>query len=317
MSAPDPMGQTAPVTGPAAAVTRDGDIAVAIRDVTFAYPGAGRPALTSVSLTVRAAESVVIAGESGSGKSTLARLVVGILRPTGGSVTTWGKDTSARRHGIAAYAGLVFQNPNHQLFASTVRDELALGPRNLGLRASEVADRVAGAAHRLELEPVLDEHPYRVGVAIRKRVALAAVLAMRPRVLVLDEPTTGQGRREVSGIAALLREEARAGTTVIAISHDMRFAAEVADRVVILREGRVLADGPIRSLLADADLVTGAGLEPPQVARLARSLGLARPDGLPLTAEELLRLLGVGRPAGAPGDAPVDAPMDAPMDASP
>jgi energy-coupling factor transporter ATP-binding protein EcfA2 len=287
----------------AASVTGNGDIAVALQDVTFAYPGAGRPALASVSLMVRTAEAVVIAGESGSGKSTLARLVVGVLRPTEGSVMTGGMDTSARRHGIAAYAGLVFQNPNHQLFASTVRDELALGPRNLGLRASEIADRVAEAAHRLELEPFLDEHPYRLGMAVRKRVALAAVLAMRPRVLVLDEPTSGQGRREVSGIAALLRAETGAGTAVIAISHDMRFAAEVANRVVVLREGRVWADGPIRELLGDEALLTAVGLEPPQVARLARRLGLARPDGLPLTADELLQLLRNRRRNGGAGDA--------------
>jgi energy-coupling factor transporter ATP-binding protein EcfA2 len=291
-------------TGRAASVTGDVGVAVALQDVMFAYPRAGRSALSSVSLTVRTAEAVVIAGESGSGKSTLARLVVGVLRATEGSVRIGGMDVAvARRHEITSYAGLVFQNPNHQLFASTVRDELALGPRNLGLRAADVADRVAAAAHRLELEPFLDEHPYRLGVAIRKRVALAAVLAMRPRVLVLDEPTTGQGRREAEGIATLLREEAIAGTTVIAISHDMGFAAEIANRVVVLREGRVWADGQIRELLGDEELMVAGGLEPPQVARLARRLGLARTDGLPLTTDELLQLLGANRPNDATGDA--------------
>jgi energy-coupling factor transporter ATP-binding protein EcfA2 len=296
MSTPGAIGHVVPVTG-------NGDIAVTLRDVTFAYPGGDGPALAAVSFAVRTGEAVVIAGESGSGKSTLGRLVVGVLRPTEGSVVTGGMDTATRRHGIAAYAGLVFQNPNHQLFASTVRDELALGPRNLGLKPGEVADRVAGAAHRLQLEPFLDEHPYRVGVAVRKRIALAAVLAMRPRILVLDEPTTGQGRREASGIAALLREETSAGTAVIAISHDMRFAAEVANRVVVLPEGRVRADGPIRDVLGDDDLMTGVGLEPPQVATVARRLGLARPDGPPLTTDELLQVLGERRPKGLSGDA--------------
>jgi energy-coupling factor transport system ATP-binding protein len=290
--------------GRTASVTGNHDIVVALQDVTFAYPGAGRPALASVSLTVRTAEAVVIAGESGSGKSTLARLVVGILRASGGSVRTGGMDTAtARRHELAAYAGLVFQNPNHQLFASTVRDELALGPRNLGLGHADVLERVAGAVHHLGLEPFLDEHPYRVGIAIRKRVALAAVLAMRPRVLVLDEPTTGQSRREASGIASLLRDETGAGTAVIAISHDMRFASEVANRLVVLSEGGVLADGPIRELLGDEELMVAAGLEPPQVARLARRLGLTRTDGLPLTTDELLQLLGTVRAGDATRDA--------------
>jgi energy-coupling factor transporter ATP-binding protein EcfA2 len=297
MSTPGAIGRATSVTG-------DVDLAVALRDVTFSYPGSSRPAIASVSLTVRRAEAIVLAGESGSGKSTLARLVVGVLRATGGSVRTGGMDVAvARRHEIAACAGLVFQNPNHQLFASTVRDELAIGPRNLGLGAAEVADRVAAAADRLELGPFLDEHPYRVGVAIRKRVALAAVLAMRPRVLVLDEPTTGQGRREAEGIATLLREETDAGTTVVAISHDLRFAAEMANRVVVLHEGRVRADGPIRELLGNEELMVDAGLEPPQVARLARRLGLARTDGLPLTTDELLQLLGMRPPSDATGDA--------------
>jgi energy-coupling factor transporter ATP-binding protein EcfA2 len=290
--------------GRAASVTGNGDAVVAFGDVTFAYPGADRPALGAVSLVVRTGEAVVIAGESGSGKSTLARLVVGVLRPGGGSVRTGGMDTATtRRQDLAAYAGLVFQNPNHQLFASTVRDELALGPRNLGLGQGDVSERVTAAAHRLGLEPFLDEHPYRVGVAVRKRVALAAVLAMRPRLLVLDEPTAGQSRRESSGIAALLREETSAGTAVIAISHDMRFAAEIASRVVVLHEGRVRADGPIRELLGDEELMVAAGLEPPQVARLARRLGLARTDGLPLTTDELLQLLGTSYPGDAARDA--------------
>ena len=172
---------TSAVVGRAASVNDDGDAVVALRDVTFAYPGASRPALASVSLMVRTAEAVVIAGESGSGKSTLARLVVGVLRAAGGSVRTGGMDTAtARRQDLAAYAGLVFQNPNHQLFASTVREELALGPRNIGLSPGDVTERVTGAAHRLGLEAFLDDHPYRVGIAVRKRVALAAVLAMRP-----------------------------------------------------------------------------------------------------------------------------------------
>jgi energy-coupling factor transport system ATP-binding protein len=297
MSTPDAVGRAASMAG-------NGDIVVALRDVTFAYAGADRPALASVSLMVRTAEGVVIAGESGSGKSTLARLVVGVLRPTRGSVRTGNMDTeTARRRDLAAYAGILFQNPNHQLFASTVRDELALGPRNLSLGQGEVSERVAWAAHRLGLEPFLNENPYRVGIAVRKRVALAAVLAMRPRVLVLDEPTTGQSRREASGIAALLREETGAGTAVIAISHDMHFAAELASRVVVLGEGRVRADGPLRELLGDEELMVAAGLEPPQVARLARRLGLSRTDGLPLTTDELLQLLGASRQSDATRDA--------------
>jgi energy-coupling factor transporter ATP-binding protein EcfA2 len=286
------------------ATGRHDPAAVVLQDVGFTYPGAGLAALASVSLTIQAGEAVAVVGESGSGKSTLARLMVGALRAGTGSVRAGGMDAAgAPRHEVAAYAGLVFQNPNHQLFASTVRDELALGPRNIGLGGREIKDRVEETARRLDIEPYLNDHPYRLGLANRKRVAIAAVLAMRPRVLVLDEPTTGQGRREVSSMTALLREETAAGTTVIVISHDMRFTADVARRVVVLGEGRVRADGPVRAVITDEALLGGAGLEPPQVTRLARRLGLALTDGPPLTMDEMLSLLSATRTDGATTEA--------------
>jgi len=281
-----------------------GEFAVTLADVSFTYPAAARPAIDGVSLTVRSGEAVVIAGESGSGKSTLARLVVGLLRATGGTVRTGGMDPAlARPQAIAGFAGLVFQNPNHQLFASTVRDELALGPRNLGMHATGTATRVDEAAGRLGLETVLGDHPYRLGIAVRRRVALAAVLAMRPRLLVLDEPSSGQGPADAARISALIRDEAASGTTLIVITHDLTFAAGIAERIVVLREGRVHGDGPVRDVLAGERLLDDAGLVAPQIVRLASRLGLSGPHGALLTPDELLPML-AARDGGVTGEMP-------------
>ncbi len=259
-----------------------------LADVTFTYPDATVPALADVSLECRPGEVVAIVGESGSGKSTLARLAAGLLRPGGGTIDAGGLDTRfAKPQAIASRLGLVFQNPNHQLLAATIRDELALGPRNLGCAPAEVASRVDGVASRLGLEPVLDRHPYRVPIAVRKRVTIAAVLAMLPSILVLDEPATGQGPRETRSIEGLVRGEAARGVAVVVITHDLQFAGAVADRIVVLRAGRVQAEGPARALLADEVGLRLAGLEPPPLVRLWLALGLAEdPGGAPLTIDE-------------------------------
>jgi energy-coupling factor transport system ATP-binding protein len=248
---------------------------LSVERVTFTYPGSAVPAVRDVTLAVAPGEVVVVAGASGSGKSTLARLVAGLLRPTLGRIEAGGLDTRlVRAQVVATRVGLVFQNPAHQLLAARIDDEIALGPRNLGCSEDEVAVRVREAAEWMGLGAVLDSHPYRVPVSVRKRVAIAAVLAMRPSILVLDEPTTGQGRTEVRWIADRCRAEAAHGAAVIVITHDLRLASEVAARVVLLRGGSVLVDGPARLVLSDAATLRGAALEPPALIRLAQALDL-------------------------------------------
>ncbi len=239
---------------------------------------------------------VGIAGPNGSGKSTLARLMQGLLRPASGTVTVDGLDTArtpVRR--LAAHAGYVAQNPNHQLFASTVAAEMAFGPRNLGLPAAEVDARVADAARRLGLEDVLDRHPYHLGRARRKLVTIASVLAMRTPVLILDEPSTAQDHRTSEIVGRLVRELRDAGTAVVCISHDVRLLADVADRLVVLDAGRTIADAAPRAVFADAAIMRRAGLRPPQVTRLALRLdGPARPWAA-LSVDEVAAALREGR----------------------
>ena len=253
--------------------------AVEVRGAVYRYPQAAQSAVAGVSLSVAPGEVVAIAGESGSGKSTLARLVAGLLRPDTGSVHLDGADLRPLRpRDIAGRVGIVFQNPNHQLLASTVRDELALGPRNLGLPAGAVDERVAGLAARFGLDGALGDHPYRLPLPARRRLALASILALRPPVLVLDEPTAGLDAAEAGDVAGVIRDAAAATdgwrAAVVVVTHDLRFAGTIAGRLVVLRRGTVVADGAAAALLVDTAALEAAGLEAPPLVRLALALGV-------------------------------------------
>jgi energy-coupling factor transport system ATP-binding protein len=267
--------------------------AVSIRHVAFTYPRTDRPAVSGVSLDVAPGEVVGIVGANGSGKSTLGRLVNGLLRPDAGRVTVDGLDTA--RHPVrvlAAHVGSVFQEPGHQLFASTVADELALGPRALGRSEAWIGERVHAVAAGLDLEELMGRHPLHLGRSQRKLVALAAVLAMDPRVLVLDEPTTGADLRLAAILEAQVRAAAESGRAVLVASHDMAFLGRVASRLVVLDGGRVAADAPTRDVFADAPLLAIAGLEPPPVTRVALRLGERGPTPWPpVTREEAVGVL--------------------------
>jgi energy-coupling factor transport system ATP-binding protein len=249
-----------------------GPPAVVVRDVRFVYPG-GVVALDSVSLEIPPGQVVAIAGQNGSGKTTLTKLLNGLLQPTSGSVAVDGIQTAGRRtEELARHVGYVFQNPNHQLFARTVAEELAFGPRNLGLEPKEVDRRVAEVAATFGLTDHLAEHPYRLGYPIRKLVGIASVVAMRPSILVLDEPTTGQDHRTSDGIRAVLGDVRDAGTTIVCVTHDMELVAALADRLVVMREGRLAADGTPRAVFADTATMAATRLRPPQITRLSMAL---------------------------------------------
>jgi energy-coupling factor transport system ATP-binding protein len=275
---------------------------VVVDRVGFRYPG-GVPALDDVSLRVGPRDVVGIAGANGAGKTTLARLLDGLLLPTSGRVTVDGRDTRhVPVHELARTVGLVFQHPRTQLFARTVADELAFGPRNLGLAAREVDERVAGAAARLGIEAELAAAPLALPGPLRRLVAIASVVAMAPRVLVLDEPTTGQDHRTSDRVAELVAGLAGDGVGVVCVSHDMRFLAGSASRLVALADGRVVADGSPRDVFADAAALDAAGLAAPQVTRLALALPGFVARSLPLTVPEMIGALVPG--PSATGDEP-------------
>ena len=239
--------------------------------------GNGVEAVRRVSMRIEPGEAVAIVGQNGSGKTTLAKHLDGLLRPSSGDVRLDGRSiagTSIDR--LAATVGFVFQDPGDQLFERSVQREVAFGPRNLGYTARRIATLVDDSLEAVGLSNERDTNPYDLDPSRRKLVALAAVLAMDPAILVLDEPTTGQDPVGIERLGTVVRSWRAAGRTAIAITHDMAFAAAVFDRVVVMRQGEVIVDGPPSSVLAagNAGLLATSGLTPPPLAQVAAALGL-------------------------------------------
>lgn len=254
------------------------------------YPS-GVEAVRGVTLNVPPGQSVAILGQNGSGKTTLVKHLNGLLRPTVGEVRLDGRATDADRvDQLAATVGFVFQNPDDQLFERSVEREVSFGPRNLGFSAPEVAtlaERCLAAVGLLEERAT---NPYDLDLSRRKLVALASVLAMDPAILVLDEPTTGQDPEGTARVGVVIAAWRAAGRTAIAITHDMEFAATSFERIVVMRLGTVIADGPPTDVLtvANADLLASTGISAPPVARVAAAAGL---EVTPLEVGELLAAL--------------------------
>jgi len=271
-------------TGPGRSAP-DGSV-IAVERLVHVYPE-GTRALDGVDLAIRPGERVAIIGQNGSGKSTLVRHFNGLLRPTEGRVLVDGADAMGRRVAhLAATVGLAFQDPDRQIFAGKVRNEVAFGPRNLGRAGAEIDAAVSEALTATGLDKDADTNPYDLGYSRRKLLALASILAMGTPVVVLDEPTTGQDARGVDRIHRIVAALAEAGRTVIAISHDMRFVAEAFARVVVMRDGRIVLDGPPAEVFGQAAWPTLAStfLEPPLAARVGVQLEL----GATPTEEALL-----------------------------
>jgi energy-coupling factor transport system ATP-binding protein len=240
------------------------------------YPGAVR-ALDGLDLTIEPGERVAIVGQNGSGKSTLVRHFNGLLRPTEGRVLIDGADAASLRVAqLAAKVGLVFQDPDRQVFSRSVRAEVSFGPRNLGVRGDALRQRVEAALAAVGLEGEAETNPYDLGTSRRKLLALASILAMATPVLVLDEPTTGQDLRGSERVRRVIDAANGDGRTVIAISHDMPFVAETFARVVVMRAGRVVLDGPPAEVFARPAWATlrSTFLEAPHAAVMADRLGL-------------------------------------------
>ncbi len=251
-----------------------GEPLIELEDVGFTYAESREVALRDVSLTIREGEFVVLLGENGSGKSTLAKHLNGLLSPTSGMVRIGGRDTRrAPVQELAAQVGYLFQNPDHQIFSSTVREEVAFGPRNLGASEHEVEARVAEALAATELSGWEERDPFVLTKGERQRVALASVLACRPRVIVFDEPTTGLDGLQQRAMMDLLVRLNREGTTVVVITHCTWAAAEYAHRALVLDEGRLVADRSVREVFGDAKLLARTGQVPPDVARISQAMG--------------------------------------------
>jgi len=253
---------------------------VVIDRLTHRYPGSDVEALRGVTLAINSGEAVAILCQNGSGKTTLVKHLNGLLRPTIGQVMIGGADIRDEPvHRLAGRIGFVFQNPDDQLFDRSVEREVSFGPRNLRLPAETMGRLVERALDVVALTDVRTTNPYDLDLSRRKLVALASVLALDPAILVLDEPTTGQDGPGVRLVGAVVDAFVAAGRTVIAITHDMEFAAEHFGRTIVMRGGSVILDGPPAAVFAgdQTALLATAGIAPPPAARIGSLLGLATP----------------------------------------
>ena len=288
-------GRAAQTANNAADQASIGECTCEVRGVDYSY-GRGKKALDGVSFDVRRGESVAVVGQTGSGKSTLLRLICGLEAPDAGSVVVAGSSTAKKRGRRAARraVGYVMQHPERQLFAQTVAEDIAFGPRNLGLRPEEVARRVDHALELVGLGDKRDASPFELSGGQRRLAAIAGVLAMEPELLILDEPTAGLDPRGRTLLRELLADLRSHGVTLVQVTHSMEDAAR-ADRVVVLDQSRVIANGTPAEVFSRANeaQLTACGLGVPKPLAHAWALEATghAPLGDPLTIEALAAAL--------------------------
>jgi len=249
----------------------------------------GVQALKNVNLKIYPGEFIGLIGQNGSGKSTLAKHLNGLLSPTKGKLFINGMDTAKKSIvSIAQTVGFAFQNPDHQIFCSTVKEELSFGPRNMGLSDIEIQTRVEEALDRFRITRYAEYPPAILGFGIRRKVSLAAIYSMKPQVMIMDEPTAGLDWKSAMELMDIAVELNNAGHTIILITHDMRIIAEFTGRSVVLKDGVIIMDGPTRDVLVDFTMLRKTQITPPQIIQLCDKL---IPEGFPehaLSNEEFL-----------------------------
>jgi energy-coupling factor transport system ATP-binding protein len=248
-------------------------VSIQVERVSFAYPAVEQQqALRDVSFSAQPGERIAIIGCNGAGKTTLTRIVNGLLRPTRGRVLVDGRDNASRTVAqIASQVSYAFQDPDDQIFNRDVFSEIAYG---LPGDETAVNMHVHEAARAVGLEALLAASPYELSLSQRKLICTASAIARETGTVILDEPTAGQDAFGLARLSAVVAQLAGTGRTVLAVMHDMDFVVENFERTLVLRDGRIVADGPVAEVLGNRDLVDSAGLVQPTCLRIARSLGL-------------------------------------------
>lgn len=263
---------------------------IEVLDLSFSYID-GTKALENINLTFYKGEFIAFVGQNGCGKTTLSKCLNGIFKPTEGKILVNGIDTSKPKivRQLVKNIGYVFQNPDHQIFNNNVYDEIAYAPRNIGLTDSEVRERVREAAKIAGVkEELFQEHPFFLVKGLRQRIAIASILSLKPQVIIVDEPTTGQDYKQSIEVMEFLRQlNEEYGHTIIIITHEMDIVARYAKRVVVMNDGRVLTEGTIKEVFSQSELLGQARLSPPQITRMAQTLGLYGIDNSVMNLEEM------------------------------
>lgn len=261
------------------------DYAVEIDDLAFRHKD-GTVALKGITINIKKGSKTAILGHNGAGKSTLLLHLNGIYLPQRGRVKVLGVESNKENEKLLRkMVGLVFQDPDDQVFSPTVWDDVAFGPANLGLAKEEIELRVEEALKAVEIEEYADKMPFHLSYGQRKRVAIAGVLAMKPEILVLDEPHAFLDPKSKENLYNILEKENKEGKTVIVATHDVDFAHEWADEIIVMREGEVLSQGGTEVLCRE-EIIKEAGLEFPKVVRLIRKIRGLKVEKIPKTIEE-------------------------------
>lgn len=245
---------------------------IEIKDMHFSYTE-NEPILTGINLTLDTRTTAII-GQNGAGKTTFVKLLKGLLRPNHGQILLNGEDISKLTVAqISRQIGLVFQNPNDQIFKNKVIDEVMFGPLNIGMDENEALAHSKKALAMVGLEHAAEENPYDMGLSDRKLIAIASILSMDTDVVIFDEPTIAQDYKAKEKIKEIIRNLKAEGKIVLTIIHDMDFVAESFERTIVFAKGKVLLDGPTAEVFSKRDELEQAYLEPPHVTQLCNSLG--------------------------------------------
>lgn len=261
---------------------------IELRGVYFKYPD-GTEALRGINLSVMNGEVLAILGPNGSGKTTLLLIMAGLLKPQRGLVLFRGRSIDEQLPEARKSIGIVFQNPDDQLFNPTVRDELAFALKQLNLSDDEIDERIHEVSQILGIEHLLDRPPYRLSVGEKKLVALASVLVYEPDVLLLDEPVASLAPVRAEKMLSLITRLRRSGKTIVVATHDVEFVARIADRVILLRDGCIVKSGTTREVLTDLESLRVCEIVPPVAVRVSLALKLTL--DVPLTEAELIESL--------------------------
>jgi energy-coupling factor transport system ATP-binding protein len=263
-------------------------MAIEIRNASFAYPN-GFVAIDNISITINDGERVAIVGQNGAGKTTAVKMMNGLNKPSSGDVVIDGINTKEKTTAfVAKMVGYVFQNPDDQIFNRTVKLEIEYMPRYFKFPEKEIKERIDYAVELSGIEKYLDINPYDLPYPIRKFVAIAAVIASRPKYIILDEPTAGQDKHGIEILSKMIDRLQADGVTVITITHDMEFAVNNFNRIVAMAHKHIIADGTAKEVFWNEAVIADARIKKPQIGELAKQLSL---DGNILFCDELVARL--------------------------
>ena len=263
---------------------------IVVEGINFTYPG-GVEALRDVSLTVKDGEFVAIMGQNGAGKTTLVKHFNGLLKPSSGTIRVDGVETTKTTIAtLSKTVGFVFQNPDHQLFSETVEEEIAFALKNFGFEQEIIQKQITWALNLLSLTEYQKTSPFMLSGGERKRVALASVLAWDPQILILDEPTIGQDHEQKEKLRQFIMQLQTQGKTIVIVTHDVEFVAECNPRVVLMKEGKIVADGEGREILTNTEALAVSSIVLPQIAQIFAKL---EPFGFPKSVIDIYEAKGL------------------------